>query len=638
MNTMRVVLDAPGEVALLTGNEAVARGALEAGVNYAAAYPGSPTAEVLECIAAGAEMLGVYVEWSVNEKVAMEGAAAASFAGLRSLTVMKCDGLNVALDFLTSLSMAGTRGGMVVIVGDDPSAHSSAKEEDSRFLGRVAHIPVWEPADSREAKEMVKAAFDLSEEIRQPVMVRMVTRVCHASTNAVLGEFPRREVTAYLGPEDKFITWIEGHREQEEKLRRAGSLAEESPFNLYTGPESPETLIIATGPGFYYTMEAVEQLGLQPVTGVLKLGTTWPLPERLILRYLRQAVKVIFVEEVEPFVEDNVMALAAQHLDEIGKISFYGKKSGHVAGVNGVGLGELTPAQVTAALASICNGTPAGETPPPSGWPDLPGRDLAFCPGCPHRASFWAIRAALELDGRQGIVLGDIGCYTLGKGRTGYHLLQTMHAMGSGVGIAGGLGQLWRFGFSQPVVAVVGDSTFYHAVVPALINARYNQANFVCIILDNQTTAMTGHQPHPGTGIDPNGNPLTAVALETVINGLDIPVTVIDPYQVDTAIQTVYQAVQGPGVKVVIMRRACALIAAKTSTAVRVYVDQSRCRGDACGCARFCSRVFACPANIWDKDQGKASIDEAICNRCGVCASLCPVGAIVVEEYQEKVG
>ncbi|MDH7572593.1 MAG: indolepyruvate ferredoxin oxidoreductase subunit alpha [Clostridia bacterium] len=631
MNTMRVVMDAPGEVALLTGNEAVARGALEAGVHYATSYPGSPTAEILECIAAGAEKFGLYAEWSVNEKVAMEGAAAASFAGLRSITIMKCDGLNVAFDFLTSFSMAGCRGGMVIVVGDDPSAHSSAKEEDSRYLGRVAHIPVLEPADSGEAKEMVKHAFDLSEALRQPVMLRLVTRVCHGSGNAVLGEFRRRPVKAQFPPEEKFFTWIEYHQVQEEKLAQAAELAEASPFNRYVGPPGAPLLVICSGPSFYYAREAVEKLGLAEEAGILKLGTLWPLPENLLLSHLRTARQVVFVEEVEPFLEENIKALAAQYGEEVGPTGFYGKKSGHVAGANGVGLGEMNPEQVLKALAAITGRRPPPAEDPALPWPEPVPRELAFCPGCPHRTSFWAVKVALELDGRQGVVLGDIGCYTLGKGRTGYHLLQTLHAMGSGVGLACGLGQLSRFGFTQPVVALVGDSTFYHAVVPALINGQYNRAEFLCVVLDNEATAMTGHQPHPGLEVGAMGQPCTPVELESVVRGLGIPVWVADPYRVEETIELVRDLLRVPGPKVLILRRACALVAVKKRAPVRVWVDPERCRGDACGCERFCSRVFSCPANIWDAEAGRARIDEAICNGCGVCATLCPAGAIRVE-------
>jgi indolepyruvate ferredoxin oxidoreductase alpha subunit len=628
---MRVVMDAPGQAALLTGNEAVARGALEAGVHYATSYPGSPTAEILECIAAGAEKFGLYAEWSVNEKVAMEGAAAASFAGLRAITIMKCDGLNVAFDFLTSFSMAGCRGGMVIVVGDDPSAHSSAKEEDSRYLGRVAHVPVLEPCSSAEAKEMVKAAFELSEYLRQPVLLRLVTRVCHGSGMVILGEFKRREVKAAFPAEEKFLTWIEYHQVQEEKLARAAELAEGSPFNWYEGPAAAPVLVITAGPSSFYVREAVEKLGLAREVGILKLGTLWPLPEGLILAHLRGAQKVVFVEEVEPFLEENIKALAAQYWEEVGPVRFFGKKSGHVAGANGVGLGEMNPEQVIRALAEVTGRPLPRVLAPAAPWPEAIPRELAFCPGCPHRASFWAVKLALEVDGRQGVVLGDIGCYTLGKGRTGHYLLQTLHAMGSGVGLACGLGQLGRFGFEQPVVALVGDSTFYHAVVPALINGQYNQADFLCVVLDNEATAMTGHQPHPGLGVDALGRPVTKVDLEGLVRGLGIPVRVVDPYRVEDAFQEVMDLLGQRGPKVLVMRRACALVAVKNRPPARVYVDPDRCRGDECGCGRFCSRVFACPANIWDEERGCARIDEAICNGCGVCASLCPAGAIVVE-------
>lgn len=631
MNTMRVVSDASGEVALLTGNEAVARGALEAGVHYASSYPGSPTAEILECIGAGVEKFNLYAEWSVNEKVAMEEAAAASFAGLRSITIMKCDGLNVAYDFLTSFSMAGCRGGMVIVVGDDPSAHSSAKEEDSRYLGRVAHIPVLEPSNSQEAKDMVIAAFDLSEQLRQPVLLRLVTRVCHASSNTLLGEFHRRPVQAFFPPDEKFLTWIEYHRVQEEKLSQAAEWAESWVLNRREGPEDAATLVIASGPCCLYAREAVERLGLEKEAAVLKLGTVWPLPERLLLDSLSRAERVVFMEEVEPFIEEAVMALAAQHWEQVGPLRFYGKRSGHVVSSNGVGLGEMNTELAKHALAAVLEVAVPESIPDEGEWPETVARDLAFCPGCPHRASFWAVKAALELDGRQGVVLGDIGCYTLGKGRTGFNLLQTLHAMGSGLGLACGLGQLGRFGFSQPVVALVGDSTFYHAVVPALINGQYNQADFLCIVLDNQATAMTGHQPHPGIDAWGFGQSHQRVDLEELIQGLGVPVLVQDPYDVKGTVSSVLGQLRQPGPKVLILRRACALIAAKGRSSIKVYVDPQLCRGDDCGCSRFCSRVFSCPANIWDAETGKARIDEVICNGCGVCAGLCPAGAIKVE-------
>lgn len=638
MTIMGVSLLKPGTRVALTGNEAIARGALEAGVAYAASYPGSPTAEVLGTLAKLAQEFNLYAEWSINEKVAMEGAAAASFTGIRSLVVMKADGLNVALDFASALAISGCRGGMVIVVGDDPGAHSSVREEDSRNLCKVVHLPVLEPSTVQEAKEITRDAFSLSEELQLPVVVRCVTRVCHASGDVELGEIIRMDRKPEFSREDRVVTFSIGlHARQEQKMARAAELACFSGFNRYTGPPEPDQLIIASGPCSMYALEALEMLGLHQSVGVLKLGVTWPLPETLLLGYLKKASRVIFAEEVEPFVEDNVMALAARHWSDMGKITFYGKRSGHVAGPAGAGIGELNPDIMAASLAKIL-GLNYKKISPPSSREALellgstmPGRELALCAGCPHRASFWSIRTALELDGRGGVVLGDIGCYTLGMARTGYHLLQTVHCMGAGVGIAGGMGKLDRFGYRRPVITILGDSTFYHAAVPALINARYHSSNFMCVLLDNETTAMTGHQPHPGRHLTATGEQAETVHMEEIIRGMGIPFEVRDPYDVEDTIQAVCRMLCREGPRVLILRRTCALAAVKGKEKNRVYVDPEKCIGDSCGCGRFCSKVFACPANIWDYQQGRARIDEAVCNGCGVCATLCPRQAIVVE-------
>lgn len=644
-------MNQPGRVVLLTGNEAAARGALEAGVGFASSYPGSPTAEVLGVLGRLAKEFNLYAEWAINEIVALEGAAAASYAGLRSLAVMKPDGLNVASDFLTALSLSGVKGGMVILVGDDPGAHSSVKEEDSRYLAKLAHVPVLEPATVAEAKEMVKAAFGLSEELGHPVMVRCVTRICHASGNVVLGELPVLERRPGIAKDERFFIIPGGvpllHRKQEEKLRRAAGRGEEAPlalFNRYEGPDGAEILVIGCGPAFLYAREAVEILGLQDRVGLLKLGLTWPLPENLVLAHLRHAAKVIFAEETDPVLEESVTGLAARHWSELGSLAFSGKLDGSVAGPYGPGVGELNVDIIIDALAGVA-GVPGpgradrsdrsdrseGEGSLPEKVPVI-GRELAFCAGCPHRASFWAIRAALELDGRNGFVAGDIGCYTLGLGRTGYHLMRSVHCMGAGVGLAAGLSKLSRLGFRQPVVALVGDSTFFHAAVPALIDARYNRANFLCVVLDNGTTAMTGHQPHPGMKVNAMGEDAPAVAIEEVVAGLGIPFTVQDPYDIEATTRLVLALLRENRLHVLILRRECALVAARKKKKPRVYVDPERCLGDACGCRRFCSRVFSCPANIWDGSAGRARIDEAICNGCGVCAANCPQQAIVVEE------
>ncbi|MFZ5633413.1 MAG: thiamine pyrophosphate-dependent enzyme [Bacillota bacterium] len=637
MSIIGVALDQPGRSVVLTGNEAVARGAIEAGVGFAACYPGSPTAEVLPTLAQLGDKFNIYTEYSTNEKVAIEGAAAASFAGIRALTICKVDGFNVALDFATAICLSGSVAGMVIMVGDDPNAHSSVKEEDSRFLARTANLPVLEPSTVHEAKEITRAAFELSEKIMLPVVVRCTTRICHASGNVTLGELPAVEKKASLNRSQRFVTNVLFAQFMKNKIKTAAAMAESSPFNLYTGPENAEKVVIACGPGYTYALEAVEMLGLTNTVGVVKISTTWPLPEKFVLQYLIPAKEVVFAEEVDSFLEDGVMTLAAKHWEEVGQVKFYGKNSGYVAGPRGPFVGELDPDIVANCLAGIFN---VSYTPP--AMPNVrearelinnnvPGRELALCAGCPHRASFWALKTAVELDGREAIVLGDIGCYTLGLMRTGYNMLQSVHCMGAGVGIASGLGKLDRFNFKQPVIAVVGDSTFFHAVPQALINARYNQSSMLCVILDNETTAMTGHQPHPGRGVSAAGAPAGRVEIESVLSGIGIPVTVHDPYDLEGTTAVIYRLLQETGPRALVLRRACALVAVKGKKKDRVYVDQEKCIGDDCGCARFCSRVFACPANIWDGGKGRARIDEAVCNGCGVCASLCPQKAIVVE-------
>ncbi len=633
------VMAQAGKKVALTGNEAIARGAMEAGVSYVASYPGSPTAEIPGVLALAAAACGHYVEWSVNEKVAMEGAAAASFAGLRSLVVMKADGLNVALDFAGALALSGCRGGLVVLVGDDPAAHSSIREEDTRTICKAVHLPVLEPSSVAEARDMTREAFSLSEFLALPVVVRCVTRVCHASGDVTLGAIPPVERRPVFGREDRVITFSARlHALLEQKMARAAEHFAASLFNAYSGPGQSDTLIIASGPAVFYAREARELLEQEDRVGILKLGTTWPLPASLLLAHLRGVKRVIFAEEVEPFIEDGVMALAAA--EGLLHLSFYGKRSGHVAGSFGPGAGELDVDILKEALAGALGlpySRPVVAAVAQSLGQEMPVREFALCAGCPHRASFWAVKAALELDGRGGVVIGDIGCYTLGMAGTGYHLLQTVHSMGSGVGIAGGLSQLRRFGFDRPVICVLGDSTFYHAALPALVNARFHRSNFLCILLDNETTAMTGHQPHPGRLTTAMGEAGDTVLPEELIRGMGLPCSVADPYDVEKTAVLVCDEMRLPGPRVLLLRRACALVAVKGREKDTVSVDPEKCLGDACGCARFCSRVFGCPANIWDETAGRARIDEAVCSGCGVCAALCPRQAIVVKR-REGVG
>jgi indolepyruvate ferredoxin oxidoreductase alpha subunit len=579
------------------GNEAIARGALEAGVKVCAAYPGNPSSEIIGSLSSAADALDLHVEWSVNEKVAMEVVAAASFAGLRGLCSMKQNGLNVASDFLLNLNLSGTQAGLVVVVADDPGGISSTNEEDSRIFAKIGDLPLLEPATFQEAKDMTRWAFSLSEDLGLPVMVRSVTRVSHARGNVRLDALPRPISKARFDITRPRLSFppLPSHKALHQKLDRARTFVESSPYNFYRGPEKPELLLITSGSGWMYSLEAVVNLGVRERVGLLKLGTTWPLPAALVLKHLKQAETVLFVEEVDPFLENNVKELFAQHCMDIGLKRFYGKATGTMPST-----GEISTEIVSSALQSLLK---VAYQPRPEGYASkaheaaaelVPARALGFCAGCPHRATYWAVKRALALDGREGIVLGDIGCYGLGMGPSGFFQMKTIHAMGSGAGLASGLGQLDRFGLSQPVLAVCGDSTFYHAAMPALVNARYNGANFVLLLLDNSATAMTGFQPHPGTGRTATGKEAPVLDLKRICESLGARVEVADPFDISATTDAMLELLQDKqGVKVLILKRECALVRSKKQKKLyNVEVNQERCLGETCGCNRLCTRVF----------------------------------------------
>ena len=628
-----IAQDAPGKTVLLMGNEAIARGALEAGVKVCTAYPGNPSSEILGTLAKVAGEIGLHVEWSVNEKVALEVVAAASFAGMRGLCAMKQNGLNVASDFLLNLNLTGCDGGLVLVVADDPSGISSSNEEDSRIFAKLGDLPLLEPATFQEAKEMTKTAFEMSEHLGLPVMIRSVTRVSHARGNVSLDELPKGSPKPRFDPSRPRIPLppVANHKVLHEKLRRAEAMFENSSFNLYRGPESPELMILTSGSGWMYSLESVINLNLEDRVGILKMGTTWPIPEKFLIQQLKKTNRILFVEEVDPFLENSVKEIYAQHCFELGPISFWGKASEDVPGV-----GDLNPEIIIHAIQKLLSVSYESR---PADYARrvheaaselVPARALGFCAGCPHRATYWAVKIALALDGRGGFVLGDIGCYSLGLGPSGFGQMKTLHAMGSGAGLACGFGQLGRFGLEQPVVAVCGDSTFYHAAMPALVNAQYNGAHFLLLLLDNSATAMTGFQPHPGTGSTATGEIGPVVDLKAVCKEFGARVEVVDPFDVSATVETMLKLLQDEkGVKVLILKRECALVSAKKQKRLyKVEVDQNRCLGESCGCNRLCTRIFKCPGLMWDPKAEKARIDEAICTGCGVCAEICPATAI----------
>ena len=630
-------LDDPGRKVLFMGNEAMARGALEAGVRVAAAYPGNPSSEIIGSLAKVAKDPNLYVEWSVNEKVALEVAAGASLSGLKSLAAMKHNGLNVAVDFLANLAPSGTRAGMVIIVCDDPHALSSSNEQDTRAYAKMLDLPLLEPNGFQQGKEMVKFAFELSEQVGIPVMVRSVTRFSHARGVVSLGPLPEAAAVPHFDTTDRsFPNPAETtHPRLHQKLAKAAGIMAESGFNTCQGPEKPELLAVTTGSGAAYLEEALDLLGAGGRVGLLKLGTSWPLPKELLLKHLAASGKILVFEELDPFVEDNLKALYADHVERLGVKRFSGKADGTTPA-----FGENSTDIAVEALAKALGLEPS---PPRSeeyaaraaaAVAELTtGRELGFCAGCPHRATYWAIKNSRAMDGREVVVLGDIGCYAQGRKSSGYEQMMTFHAMGSGAGLANGMGQLPRFGAKQPVLAVCGDSTFFHAAMPALVNARYNKADLLMLVLDNSATAMTGFQPHPGVGRNAMGEPAPKVDVAAVCRSLGAKVKELDPFDLAAARDEILGCLENPdGIKILVMRQECALVRAKRGS--RLYsmeLSAEKCLGQDCGCNRYCTRVFKCPGLFWDAKRGHAAIDEAICAGCGVCADICPAGAITKE-------
>jgi len=628
---------------LMMGNEAIARGALEGGVAYCTGYPGNPSSEIIETLFKHQAHHDIVVEWSVNEIVALEAAAAAAFTGLRAIVTMKQNGLSVCADFLTTVCLNKLKGGLVVVVCDDPGPLTSSNEQDSRHFARMAQIPLFEPATAAEAKEMTRSLLDLSHRHGIPCLLRSVARLSHGRGGVALGPVPEAKETPVFDTTQPLVGLpflvAQNHRRLLETMADVREENEASHFNSRYGPENPELLVIASGVGVLQSREAIAALDLTERVGVLKLGTTWPLPTGLIVENLKRRPAVVFIEEVDTFVEDRVKIIYAEHQSTLGPIAFYGKSTGEVSGPLGPGVGEMNTDIVIDALTRILDiDRPSAKT--GSLTPVRPEllvpRELAFCSGCPHRAAFFAIKTALTLDGRNGFVVGDIGCYGLAAGATGYHQIKALHCMGSGMGNVSGFDRLKKFGFDQPAVAVVGDSTFYHAGIPALANAVTNETDALFIVLDNSVTAMTGFQINPASPFTGKGEEKLPLKIEDITRGMHVQTSVLDPItDVHSVIDTICRRLREPGVKVIVLRRICATFSQKAFPAEKLSVarvEAAKCIGDACGCNRFCNRVVSCPALQFDETNHSAYVLEESCTGCNLCVQLCPEGAIVLEE------
>ncbi|MDE6455529.1 MAG: indolepyruvate ferredoxin oxidoreductase subunit alpha, partial [Dysosmobacter sp.] len=556
--------NAPCQVCLMHGNEDIVRGAVEAGINFAASYPGAPSSQVLGMLGKIARERGFYAEWSANEVCALQACTGASLANGRALCVVKQNGLLCVADALHCAAQAGVKGGLVIVSSDDPSAHSSTNEFDSRWQAMSAGIPLLEPTTMQEAKDMIPYAFELSEAAGQVVLVRVTTRVCHGRGNVVLGPLPEKPRALERVREwDRMVCVCYMHGPALQKLEELRKRFEASPYNHYEGPGAPEKLIIAGGTGRLYGQEALRRLGGEQAAGFLSLGTLWPLPEDYILNYLRTAKEVLILEEVDPFLERAVPALAGR---EGLQIKFLGRGDALPP------FGELDPDVAAAAIARLTGAALPEKK--PAGDLELPAREMSFCAGCPHRATFYLLKRAMRQEKHPGVVIGDIGCYFMAGQSAGQYAWQACNCMGSGVNVAEGLGQLTNYGLDQKVVTMCGDSTFFHTILPGLVNAVYHNANMLLIVLDNSATAMTGFQPHPGTGLTAMGDHVKPMDIPKILDAVGCKVEVADPFDVAEAEKTLRRLLDQPGMNVLIMRQPCATLMVKerSKKPVRVYV------------------------------------------------------------------
>jgi indolepyruvate ferredoxin oxidoreductase alpha subunit len=620
-----VVREGPGRAFMLC-NEAIVRGAIEADVKVVSAYPGSPTTEILDTFSAVAPKFDYRMEISANEKVALETCAGASMAGLRSITSMKSVGLNVASDAFHSLSYTGVKGGLVIAVADDPQAHSSQSEQDGRYFAQSAYVPMLEPSDPSEAKRMVKAAFQLSERHGVPVLLRTTTRVNHQSGVVDLEPVVRKpfEKVPWEHPPGRFVTVADSARAFKlallERSRRLEEETESSPLNILEDTGS-DIGVITSGAGYNYAVDASRELGLRPST--LKLGTTWPLPKSLIGGFMKSLKTAVVVEELSPYLELQVRAIAK---DANPSLRVVGKMSGHfseafeyntniVVDAMANALGMSPPVDYSAVIARAKELKQG-----------LPDRPPTFCPGCPHRASLHALRQALK--GVKHVVATDIGCYSMSfLEPVGYG--DTLMCMGASLGVAAGL----QYAVEEKVVAIIGDSTFYHAGLPGLVNAIHHGDDFTLLVLDNEVTAMTGQQPNPGSDVNAGGRPARPMVLENVIRGLGLEdITVVDPYDVKVAVGPLKEALSRKGPNVIIMRRACALHSDRLKRRRGERILSNEVDHEACKRPYTCVRDFHCPAISIDDDDRKTVISKDLCDRCDVCAKLCPFGSIRLRE------
>ena len=622
---MEILQDKPGKKILLLGNEAITRGAIEAGVDVATTYPGTPSSEIADTFSHIARSFtrenkdpGYYFEYSTNEKVALEVAGAAAISGLRSLTCMKHVGLNVASDTFMTYLYIGCRGGHVIISADDPSCHSSQNEQDNRYYALFGNAPMLEPSTPEEAKEMTRIGFEISEKLQSPILLRTTTRLNHVRGPIELKNIkkPRKK-----GKFEKSPFWVTTpaiararHPELLKMLKEAEKISEKSPFNRIINVGKPSDWgIVTSGVSFNYVHEVVQDLDLD--VKILKIGMTNPLPKNMCQKFIKDCKNIIIVEELEPFLENQFKEMA---FDIGSDHKIYGKGSGHFSK-----LFEYTPDIVYDALLKIFKLEKTISKPEPTKI-KLPSRPPALCPGCPHRATYYAAKKAKP----KGVIYPtDIGCYTLGRAKP-LEMADLLLCMGSNAGTACGL----AVATDEKIISFMGDSTFFHSGMPPLVNAVHHNHDVVITILDNRTTAMTGHQPNPGNDFDGMGRPAKKILVEEVCKGCGVEqIEVVDPNDIQETTKAYKRALDFIGPSVIVSKSPCILLAnrdkRKQGEKIPVYqINQDECRK-----CKTCISRFGCPA-IYFGDDGSVLIDEQQCNGCGNCATVCPFGAIHIKE------
>ena len=590
------------EKVLLMGNEAIALGAVHAGVQLVSGYPGTPSTEVLEAIAKNNDG-SIYVEWSVNEKCALEVAAGAAYSGARVMVTMKQVGLNVASDPLMSLNYVGVKGGMVIVVADDPGPISSQTEQDTRHFGKFSKLAVFDPSTPEEAYSMIADAFSYSEKYGRPVIFRPTTRVCHScasvSVNTDLNE--KRKIDGFL----KDSRWVifprlsyANHIIIEDNLNKLSDDFSGYKYNILSG--SGKKGIISGGVSYSYTCEGLE--GITADYKLLKISS-YPFPKKLAIEFLDGLSEVLVIEELDPVIENEIINLCGENGI---KISVKGKKSGHIKNA-----GENTVDEVSKAVKEFL-GIDIEDTKCPN-LPQLPIRPPTLCAGCPHRASFFAVKEATK--GKKAVYSGDIGCYTLGNSMP-LDMVDTCLCMGAGITVAQGIQRM------EPDTlnfAFIGDSTFFHSGITGIINAVYNNTDIIVVILDNSTTAMTGNQPHPGTGTTMMGNISEKISIYDIVSAIGVTKIVrTNPFNLENAKNAVNDLINEKGVRVILYEAPCIAV---SKSSKKMMIDTDKCTG-----CKVCIKKLGCPAITLS--ENKAVINPALCTGCGICAQVCAFNAI----------